>query len=168
MTPRSDSGSIIWKVFARSAGESGDRAFCAAWVAVRRRPRFAVHRFSARAPPIWTSAAADKAQSNRQGALSERPQLKIEVPIAWGGDLDRPALIENTVHGASPRSAVGQAAADKNGGRLMTSCSSSGRQSRIIGAALCEESGWRAEYPASRHQPSRPNPELAAAKRTDP
>ncbi len=27
-------------------------------------------------------------------ALTERPQLKIDVPIAWVGDLDRPALIE--------------------------------------------------------------------------
>ena len=27
-------------------------------------------------------------------ALNERPQLKIEVPIAWVSDLDRPALVE--------------------------------------------------------------------------
>jgi multidrug efflux pump subunit AcrB len=27
-------------------------------------------------------------------ALNERPQLKIEVPIGWIGDLDRPALVE--------------------------------------------------------------------------
>lgn len=27
-------------------------------------------------------------------ALTERPQIKIEVPIAWVSDLDRPALVE--------------------------------------------------------------------------
>ena len=39
------------------------------------------------------SAAADKARTMAK-ALTERPQLKIEVPIAWVGDLDRPALAE--------------------------------------------------------------------------
>ncbi|HEX9405421.1 MAG TPA: DUF748 domain-containing protein, partial [Steroidobacteraceae bacterium] len=39
------------------------------------------------------AAAADKARAMVK-ALNERPQLKIEVPIAWVGDLDRPALVE--------------------------------------------------------------------------
>ncbi len=37
------------------------------------------------------AAAADKIRAMVK-ALSERPQLKIEVPIAWVRDLDRPAL----------------------------------------------------------------------------
>jgi Domain of Unknown Function (DUF748) len=39
-------------------------------------------------------AAADKAKAMVK-ALSERPQLKIEVPIATVGELDRPALVES-------------------------------------------------------------------------
>jgi len=39
------------------------------------------------------SAAADKAKAIVK-ALNERPQLKIEVPIAWVSELDRPALVE--------------------------------------------------------------------------
>ncbi|MGB6309511.1 MAG: DUF748 domain-containing protein, partial [Steroidobacteraceae bacterium] len=39
------------------------------------------------------SAAADKGRAMVK-ALTERPQLKIEVPIAWVSDLDRPALVE--------------------------------------------------------------------------
>jgi hypothetical protein len=39
------------------------------------------------------SAAADKARALVK-ALTERPQIKIEVPIAWVSDLDRPALVE--------------------------------------------------------------------------
>jgi hypothetical protein len=38
-------------------------------------------------------AGADKARAMVK-ALTERPQLKIEVPIAWVSDLDRPALAE--------------------------------------------------------------------------
>jgi hypothetical protein len=39
------------------------------------------------------SAAADKIRAVVK-ALDGRPQLKIDVPIAWVGELDRPALIE--------------------------------------------------------------------------
>lgn len=39
------------------------------------------------------STAADKVKAIVK-ALNERPQLKIEVPIAWVSELDRPALIE--------------------------------------------------------------------------
>jgi hypothetical protein len=39
------------------------------------------------------SAAVDKVRTVVK-ALNERPQLKIEVPIAWVGELDRPALAE--------------------------------------------------------------------------
>jgi hypothetical protein len=38
-------------------------------------------------------AAADKVRSLVK-AMNERPQLKIEVPIAWVGELDRPAMVE--------------------------------------------------------------------------
>jgi hypothetical protein len=39
------------------------------------------------------AAAADKVRTVVK-ALNERPQLKIEVPIAWVAELDRPALAE--------------------------------------------------------------------------
>jgi hypothetical protein len=39
------------------------------------------------------AAGADKARAVVK-ALSERPQLNIEVPIAWVSELDRPALVE--------------------------------------------------------------------------
>ncbi len=39
------------------------------------------------------AAATDKGRAMVK-ALSERPQLKIEIPIAWVGELDRPALAE--------------------------------------------------------------------------
>jgi hypothetical protein len=39
------------------------------------------------------AVAADKVRAVVK-ALNERPQLKIEVPIAWVGELDRPALVE--------------------------------------------------------------------------
>jgi hypothetical protein len=38
-------------------------------------------------------AAADKVRALVK-AMNERPQLKIEVPIAWVGELDRPAMVE--------------------------------------------------------------------------
>ena len=38
-------------------------------------------------------AAADKVRTLVK-AMNERPQLKIEVPIAWVGELDRPAMVE--------------------------------------------------------------------------
>src|ERR1700676_2335079 len=39
------------------------------------------------------AAAVDKARTVVK-ALNERPQLKIDVPIAWISELDRPALVE--------------------------------------------------------------------------
>ncbi len=39
------------------------------------------------------AAATEKGRAMVK-ALSERPQLKIEIPIAWVGELDRPALAE--------------------------------------------------------------------------
>ena len=39
------------------------------------------------------AVAAGKVQAMVK-ALNERPQLKIEVPIAWVDELDRPALVE--------------------------------------------------------------------------
>ena len=89
------------------SGKSRHRAVRAAGLAVRRRPGSAVHRFRAGRRRDSDAAAADKVQAMVK-ALNERPQLKIEVPIAWVDDLDRPALVEAQFAAAGSRGAVGE------------------------------------------------------------
>jgi hypothetical protein len=57
-------------------------------------------------------AAAGKAKAIVK-ALGERPQLKIEVPIAWVSDLDRPALVEARFTAQIQEAQAGKAARKK-------------------------------------------------------
>ncbi len=91
--PTIQAGADHLEGFREYLGEGGHGAVCALGIIVRRRTRSAVCRFSTRRRRTGSSRASKKPQSIVK-ALDARPQLKIEIPIAVVGDLDRPGLVE--------------------------------------------------------------------------
>src|SRR5580704_6854257 len=86
-------GPLIWKVFVNILEKAVTAPFALLGSLFGGGPDLQFIDF-APGTAVLDPAAADKARSIVR-ALSERPQLKIEVPIAWVSDLDRPALIES-------------------------------------------------------------------------
>ena len=85
-------GPIIWKVFVNILEKAVTAPFALLGSLFGGGPDLQFIDFRPGAADL-DSAAADKGRAMVK-ALTERPQLKIEVPIAWVGDLDRPALVE--------------------------------------------------------------------------
>jgi len=90
--PKFRLGPIIWKVFVNILEKAVTAPFALLGSLFGGGPDLQFVDFQPGAADLDT-AAADKGRAMVK-ALTERPQLKIEVPIAWVGDLDRPALIE--------------------------------------------------------------------------
>ena len=85
-------GPIIWKVFVNILEKAVTAPFALLGSLFGGGPDLQFIDFQPGAADL-DAAAADKGRAMVK-ALTERPQLKIEVPIAWVGDLDRPALVE--------------------------------------------------------------------------
>jgi len=90
--PKFRLGPIIWKIFVNILEKAVTAPFALLGALFGGGPDMQFIDFQPGAPDL-DSAAADKARAMVK-ALNERPQLKIEVPIAWVSDLDRPALVE--------------------------------------------------------------------------
>ena len=85
-------GPIIWKVFVNILEKAVTAPFALLGSLFGGGPDLQFIDFQPGAADL-DAAAADKGRAMVK-ALTDRPQLKIEVPIAWVGDLDRPALVE--------------------------------------------------------------------------
>jgi hypothetical protein len=85
-------GPIIWKVFVNILEKAVTAPFALLGALFGGGPDLQFIDFQPGAADLDASAA-DKVRSMVKG-LNERPQLKIEVPIAAVSELDRPALIE--------------------------------------------------------------------------
>jgi hypothetical protein len=85
-------GPIIWKVFVNILEKAVTAPFALLGALFGGGPDLQFVDFGPGAADL-DSAAADKIRAMVK-ALNERPQLKIEVPIAWVSELDRPALVE--------------------------------------------------------------------------
>jgi hypothetical protein len=90
--PKFRLGPIIWKVFVNILEKAVTAPFALLGSLFGGGPDLQFVDFQPGAADL-DAAAADKGRAMVK-ALTERPQLKIEVPIAWVSDLDRPALIE--------------------------------------------------------------------------
>jgi hypothetical protein len=91
--PKFRLGPIIWKVFVNILEKAVTAPFALLGSLFGGGPDMQFIDFRPGAADL-DPAAADKAKAMVK-ALSERPQLKLEVPIATVGDLDRPALVES-------------------------------------------------------------------------
>lgn len=85
-------GPVIWKVFVNILEKAVTAPFALLGSLFGGGPDLQFIDFKPGAAQL-DAAAADKEKAMVK-ALAERPQLKIEVPIAWVSELDRPALIE--------------------------------------------------------------------------
>ena len=90
--PKFRLGPIIWKVFVNILEKAVTAPFALLGALFGGGPDLQFIDFRPGAADL-DSAAADKIRAVVK-ALDGRPQLKIDVPIAWVGELDRPALIE--------------------------------------------------------------------------
>jgi hypothetical protein len=86
-------GPIIWKVFVNILEKAVTAPFALLGALFGGGPDLQFVDFQPGAADL-DSAATDKVRAMVK-ALNERPQLKIEVPIASVGELDRPALIDS-------------------------------------------------------------------------
>jgi Domain of Unknown Function (DUF748) len=91
--PKFRLGPIIWKVFVNILEKAVTAPFALLGSLFGGGPDMQFIDFRPGAADL-EPAAADKAKAMVK-ALSERPQLKIEVPIATIAELDRPALVES-------------------------------------------------------------------------
>jgi hypothetical protein len=85
-------GPIIWKIFVDTLEKVVTSPFALLGALFGGGPELQFIDFRPGSADL-DPAAVDKIRTMVK-ALNERPQLKIEVPIGWIGDLDRPALVE--------------------------------------------------------------------------
>ena len=157
-------GPIIWKVFVNILEKAvtapvlpcSDPCSAAA-------PIYNSSIFELQAQPDLDAAGADKVKTVVK-ALNGRPQLKIEVPIAWVGDLDRPALIE-----AQFQSQVRDARAAAGSGKKSAAAAADfdsldpAAQAEVLTQLYAKNLGGEPKYPPEVTG-IKPKPDLAAAK----
>jgi hypothetical protein len=85
-------GKIVWKVFVNAIEKAVTAPFALLGTMFGRGPELRFIDFQPGTAELDT-VAVDKVRTIAK-ALNERPQLKIEVPIGWIAELDRPALVE--------------------------------------------------------------------------
>ena len=111
------------------------------------------------------AAAADKGRAMVK-ALTERPQIKIEVPIAWVSDLDRPALVE--AHFAAQVREVQSAKTGKSGKKSAASAPEFEQMDpaakvELLTPIYVKDIGGEPKYPETVTS-IKTKPELAAAR----
>jgi hypothetical protein len=90
--PKFQLSSVVWQVFVHILEKAVTAPFALLGSLFGAGPDLQYVDFRPGAAELDT-AAADKVRALVK-AMNERPQLKIEVPIAWVGELDRPAMVE--------------------------------------------------------------------------
>jgi hypothetical protein len=157
-------GPIIWKIFVNILEKAVTAPFALLGALFGGGPDLQFIDFSPGAADL-DAAAADKGRAMVK-ALTERPQLKIDVPIAWVSDLDRPALVE-----AHFSAQVREAQAGKSGKSGKKSAAPAPEFEQMDPAAKVElltriyakELGGEPKYPEAVTS-IKTKPELAAAK----
>jgi hypothetical protein len=155
-------GPIIWKVFVNILEKAVTAPFALLGALFGGGPDLQFVDFSPGAADL-DSAATDKVKTMVK-ALNERPQLKIEVPIASVGELDRPALID-----AQYLSRVREAQAGLAGrGKSKAAASDFGQlepaaQVELLTQVYAKITGGEPKYPETVTN-IKTKPELAAAK----
>jgi hypothetical protein len=155
-------GPIIWKVFVNILEKAVTAPFALLGALFGGGPDLQFIDFRPGAADL-DSAAADKVKAMVK-ALNERPQLKIEVPIASVGELDRPALIEKQYSTRIREAQAGTAARSKSKaaapdfGQLEPAA-----QVELLTQVYAKITGAEPKYPESVTN-IRTKPELAAAK----
>jgi hypothetical protein len=156
-------GPIIWKVFVNILKKAVTAPFALLGSLFGGGPDLQFIDFSPGAADL-DSVAADKARAMVK-ALTGRPQLKIEVPIAWIGDLDRPALVEaRFMTQVRDTQAAGEA-----GGKKPAAAAPAFEQldpavkAELLTRLYVRTIGGEPKYPESVTS-IKPKPELAAAK----
>jgi Domain of Unknown Function (DUF748) len=91
--PKFRLGPIIWKVFVNLLEKAVTAPFALLGSLFGGGPDLQFIDFQPGSPTL-DAAGVDKVHAMIKG-LSERPQLSIEVPIAWVNELDRPALVDS-------------------------------------------------------------------------
>lgn len=108
------------------------------------------------------AAAADKGKAIVK-ALGERPQLKIEIPIGWVSELDRPALAEaqfmKQVHEAQSAASGRRKAAPTPDYETLDAAA----KVELLAQLYAKNFGGEPKYPPEVAD-IKPKPELAAAK----
>ncbi len=85
-------GKVIWKVFVNAIEKAVTAPFALLGAMFGKGPELQFVDFRSSSADL-DSVAVEKVRTIAK-AMNERPQLKIEVPIGWVADLDRPALAE--------------------------------------------------------------------------
>jgi Domain of Unknown Function (DUF748) len=145
-------GPIIWKVFVNILEKAVTAPFALLGSLFGGGPDLQFIDFQPGATDL-DAAAADKGRAMVK-ALTERPQLKVEVPIAWVGDLDRPALIEARF-AAQVRDAQSSKAGKKS--------AAEGPDVELLKQLYVKNLGGEPKYPEAVTS-IKTKPELAAAK----
>jgi Domain of Unknown Function (DUF748) len=159
--PKFRLGPIIWKVFVNILEKAVTAPFALLGSLFGGGPDLQFVDFQPGAADLDT-AAADKGRAMVK-ALTERPQLKIEVPIAWVGDLDRPALVE--AHFA----AQVREAQSSQGGKKAAAAGpdfqqwDSAAKVELLSQLYAKDIGGEPKYPEAVTS-IKTKPELAAAK----
>ncbi len=159
--PQFKLGPIIWKVFLNILEKAVTAPFALLGALFGGGPDMQFIDFRPGAADL-DSAAADKGRAMVK-ALTERPQLKIEVPIAWVGDLDRPALVE-----ARFLAQVREAQSAKTGGKKSAAAPEFGQldpeaKVELLTQLYAKNLGGEPKFPPEVTN-LKGKPELAAAK----
>jgi hypothetical protein len=162
--PKFRLGPIIWKVFVNILEKAVTAPFALLGSLFGGGPDLQFIDFQPGAAELGT-AAADKGRAMVK-ALTERPQLKIEVPIAWVGDLDRPALVEARFAAQVREAQAGKAGkAGKKAAAAGTDFQQwdPAAQVELLTPLYAKTLGGQPKYPESVTS-IKTKPELAAAK----
>jgi len=157
-------GPIIWKVFVNILEKAVTAPFALLGALFGGGPDLQFVDFSPGTADL-DAAAADKGRAMVK-ALTERPQIKIEVPIAWVSDLDRPALVE--AHFAAQVREVQSAKTGKSGKKSAASAPEFEQMDpaakvELLTPIYVKDVGGEPKYPEAVTS-IKTKPELAAAK----
>ena len=160
--PKFRLGPIIWKVFVNILEKAVTAPFALLGSLFGGGPDLQFIDFRPAAADL-DAAGADKVKTVVK-ALNGRPQLKIEVPIAWVGDLDRPALVEAQFQ-AQVRDARAAAGSGKKSAAAAADFESldPAAQAEVLTQLYAKNLGGEPKYPPEVTS-IKAKPELAAAK----
>ncbi|MEP6886198.1 MAG: DUF748 domain-containing protein [Gammaproteobacteria bacterium] len=161
--PKFRLGPIIWKVFLNILEKAVTAPFALLGSLFGGGPDLQFIDFRPGAAQLDAAATVEKGRAMVK-ALSERPQLKIEIPIGWVSELDRPALIEarfmaqvREVQSAAPERKKAAAAAPDY------EQSDAAGKLELLTQLYTKNLGSEPKYPEAVTD-IKPKPELAAAK----
>jgi hypothetical protein len=153
---------IIWKVFVNILEKAVTAPFALLGALFGGGPDMQFIDFRPGAAELEPSAV-DKAKAMVK-ALSERPQLKIDVPIATVGELDRPALVESRyLTEVRDAQAAGKGSRQKSGAVLDFGQLEPAAQVELLTQVYEKQLGGSPKYPESISK-LKAKPDVEAAK----